>query len=317
MSYVPKYLKPYLYPYHGEFCYTPIFQTRFIAQVMAEGFLPVATQGMLLPKLHNHRCVVRLTPDELHVSKSVRKKCKRFTISINQRLEDVIKGCHEQHGSHCWLYPPLVEAFREMMQAQKVEASVMDEATGKPLPNRSWTVRLYTVEVWNQETGALAGGELGYTVGSIYTSLTGFTKEDSAGSVQLIALGRLLKERGYHLWDLGMDMEYKRGIGSHLMPRATFVSEVHRVRETHGHLVLPSGEQQNCKDVIDRNAPPNQQLNQQQQKQKAKQKAPKAKNKGDNKPATREQSHTPPVAEAEAPIKKRVRKSDSEDELEM
>lgn len=202
MTYVPKYLKPYIYPYHGEYCYTPIFQTRFIAQVMAEGFLPVATQGMLLPKLHTERCVIRL-PNELHVSKSARKKSKKYSITVNQRFQETIDGCQEQHGRNCWLYPPLVAAFREMMKAGKIEASVMDDHTGKPIPGRCWTVRLYTIEVWNLETGALAAGELGYTVGAIYTSLTGYTKEDSAGSVQMAALGRMLIELGFEMWDLG------------------------------------------------------------------------------------------------------------------
>ena len=337
-EYVPDYLRPFLHPYHGEYCYTPIFQARFIAQLMAEGFLPVATSGMLLPKLHVQRSVISL-PDGLHISKSVRKKhAKRFSLTVNTRFDEVIQGCHDQHGSHCWLYPPLVAAFREMFHAGRaMEASAMDPITGRPLPGRTWKVRLYTIEVWNEATGALAGGELGYTVGSIYTSLTGFTKEDSAGSVQLAALGRLLSEQGFQMWDLGMDMEYKQGIGSQAMPRETFVREVHRVRETQGHLVLPANQPaQNCREIIDRNAPPaTQQQHHQQQQQSKKKKTPKQATKpakdnntsttGTSAPAsapveskgsTKAHIHTPPVSGAGAPTKKKVRKSDSQDQLE-
>jgi hypothetical protein len=111
---------------------------------------------------------------------------------------------------------------------------------------------MYSTEVWNEE-GVLVGGELGYTVGSIYTSLTGFFKQNNAGSVQMAALGRLLSQAGFTLWDLGMDMNYKQELGSQLMPRSEFVQEVQRVRVTQGHLVLPTGEDPvNCRTVIDR-----------------------------------------------------------------
>jgi len=325
LNYVPDYLKPFVHPYHGEFCYTPIFQPRFIAQLMAEGFLPVATKGMLLPKLHLQRSVIDL-PHGLHVGKSVRKKSKRFSITLNQQFDQVIEACQQQHGRHCWLYPPLVAAFRDIWEAGHVDAAPLDPTTGLPLAeNVKWTVRFYTVEVWNVETGALAGGEIGYTVGSIYTSLTGFTKEDSAGSVQLAALGRLLSEKGFHMWDLGMDMEYKKGIGSELMPRETFVSEVHRVRQTCGHLVLPVSEPpQNCKDVIDRNNPQAPlaaaaagrvaATNVQKQEPEKKEATPKQAESVTNDTARDSNSpnkeHSPPPSESDVPIKK-IRKSNS------
>lgn len=274
-AYVPAYLKNVIFPCHGDFCQTPVFHYRLIAQLMAEGeikwqshcivrsltedthivvhtlfvlgFLPIATQDVLLPKLHRRRCVIRL-PDGLHVKKSLRKKSKRFSLSVNRAFDSVIQGCHDQHGSACWLYPPLVKAFRELNQAGCMDAMVLPQHTACP-------VRMYSIEVWN-EGGVLAGGELGYTVGSIYTSLTGFFNQDNAGSVQLAALGRLLSQAGFTLWDLGMDMNYKQELGSQLMPRSEFVEEVKRVRVTHGHLVLPTGEDPvNCKTIIDRTQP--------------------------------------------------------------
>ena len=201
------------------------------------GFLPIASDGVLLPKLHAHRCVITL-PGDLHVGKSTRKRSKKFDVTINAAFDRVVEGCRRQHGSQCWLYDPLVEAFKAIMEAGRVDTVVMDT---KAEPSRKIApVRLYSVEVWNATTGNLAGGELGYTVGSIYTSLTGFCAEDSAGSVQLGALGRLLSQLGFSLWDLGMSMAYKTSLGSHLMPRKLFVEHVHRVRDTKGDLVLPS-----------------------------------------------------------------------------
>jgi hypothetical protein len=69
----------------------------------------------------------------------------------------------------------------------------------------------------------------------------------------MAALGRLLCQTGFTLWDLGMDMAYKQELGSQLMPRSEFVQEVKRVRVTYGHLVLPTGgDLINCKTIIDR-----------------------------------------------------------------
>ena len=92
-------------------------------------------------------------------------------------------------------------------------------------------VRLYSIEIWNVESGQLVGGELGYSVGGIYSSLTGYSDEESAGSVQLTALGCLLTRCGFEYWDLGMDLDYKRRLGAQLMPRDEFVANVKRTRE--------------------------------------------------------------------------------------
>lgn len=244
-AYIPDYLKHVVLPYHSDFCQTPCFHPRLIVQLMAEGFLPIATQGVLLPKLHQERCVISL-PHHLHIKKSVGKKSKKFSLSINLCPNQVVQGCHDQH-SNCWLLPPLVAAFTAILAAGGADAVINDKQ------KTSATVRMYSIELWNIETGTLAAGELGYTVGSIFTSLTGFSREDSAGSVQLAALGALLSICGFTTWDLGMAMDYKIELGAQLLPRADFVEEVHRVRSSYSHLVLPTdGSCVNCKTILDR-----------------------------------------------------------------
>jgi hypothetical protein len=145
------------------------------------------------------------------------------------------------------LYPQLVAAFRTIYDATNSTSTTTNtsnynsNAYGGPFsfypttlytnnqssvrtqqqqqqeqPERRVTcpVRFYSIEVWNRASGDLVAGELGYTVGSVYTSLTGFANESSAGSVQLSTLGCLLQCSEDTVWDLGMEMEYKKLLGA-------------------------------------------------------------------------------------------------------
>lgn len=239
--YIPTYLRQLVFPYHGDFCQTPLFHPRLIVQIMAEGFLPIATKGVLLPKLHEERSVIFL-PHQLHLSKSVCKKSNKFQFTINTAFHKVVQGCHDQHD-HCWLYPPLVDAFHAIYKSTDMEAN-LGGGTAKS------RVRVYSIEAWQDNTNLVAG-ELGYTVGSVYTSLTGFSKVDSAGSVQMATLGKVLCEANFTMWDLGMDMDYKRKLGAILLPRSQFVRHVHAERGN--YIALPQTQEAvNCKTIMER-----------------------------------------------------------------
>mmetsp|Transcript_69493 Transcript_69493/g.192323 ORF Transcript_69493/g.192323 Transcript_69493/m.192323 type:complete len:409 (-) Transcript_69493:120-1346(-) len=80
-------------------------------------------------------------------------------------------------------------------------------------------------------------GEIGFSIGRVYTSLSGWTEDQSSdklGFAQLVLLGRWLRQRGYAFWSLGHcyspEMEYKHELGHRVYPRADFLALLRRHR---------------------------------------------------------------------------------------
>jgi Leu/Phe-tRNA-protein transferase len=249
-SYIPSYLQNYVFPCllsdaaDSDFCYTPFVDNpRLVAQLMMEGFLPMAhSNALFLPKLHRQRCLIHPLASQLHISKNSRKKSSHYAITINQAMDAVIAACHAQHGASCWLYPSLVAVFRVLHQATIQSAhgyrtvAPKDAEEAPPI-----AVRFYSIEVWRRpapndasEPRALVAGEIGYAVGRVYTSLTGFSRADSAGSVQLATLGALLCHWQCVCWDLGMSLPYKEQLGGRMVPRDEFLAGLHQWWEPDG-----------------------------------------------------------------------------------
>ena len=223
--------------YRGKFCWSTSFSPNFLAGLIRLGYLPMAEElahgparYILLPKLHQERCILRF--DALHVQRSVRKRAKRFEVSCDTCFERVVTLCKQQHGEN-WLYPPIVEAFKAIATAG---------ATGID------GVRMHSFEVWDKASGALVAGEIGYSLGGCYTSLSGFFNVDSAGSVQCVATARLLQKAGASFWDLGMALEYKQRMGAKCIPRAEFLHEL-SVERQRPAVTLPQ-ERQDCQQFV-------------------------------------------------------------------
>lgn len=224
-EYIPSHLRSFVFHSQDDFYVSRFFDPVLLAHLMYEGFLPIASefrdQCFLLPKLHRQRCIQLLAEGQPeHVPKSVKKRARRYALVLNRDFDAVVAGCHEKHGIP-WLYPPIVEGFRALFNAEDDGIELF--------PGR--IVRFFSVELRDAETGALAAGELGYTVGRSYTSLTGFSRVNGAGTVQLHALGRLLYLSGMKMWDLGMSMAYKMNLGANDVDRDDFLEHLYRWRE--------------------------------------------------------------------------------------
>lgn len=159
---------------------------------------------VFLPKANIRRSCI--APHHMLSNHNTRKRAKRFSFSINKAFERVVEGIHEQHGE-AWIYRPLVRCMAPLV--------------GSHDPQKASIV---SVEVWQNED-ELVAGELGVINGTCYTSMCGFAKVQSSGTVQLAALAGLLYRRGVEMWDLGMEMPYKLSMGAKPLPRRLFYLE--------------------------------------------------------------------------------------------
>ncbi|EDQ85066.1 uncharacterized protein MONBRDRAFT_38996, partial [Monosiga brevicollis MX1] len=161
-----------------EFCWSPCQTPDFLAQLVRAGFLSITTplaprpseKHLLLPKLHFERCVIEPV-QAVKISRSHRKQAKHYRFTVNRSFDEVAEACVRQHGYN-WL--GYVRSTLAELHAQ---------------PRRG--VSCISIEIWNQDD-QLVAGELGTIVGAMYTSMTGFSEESGAGSVQLVALGAYL-----------------------------------------------------------------------------------------------------------------------------
>ncbi|KAJ3121165.1 hypothetical protein HK098_003926 [Nowakowskiella sp. JEL0407] len=197
-----------------EFAYNIQYSPKILAQACYEGYLPMATRQqdieIWLLKLHFNRCIIYPLSD-LHITKNVKKNSKKYFISVDTQFSQCVEKCRAQHDAHseCWLYPKLVAAYERFWNIN-------------PTGGAKFPVSFHSFELWKKvddDRFDLVAGELGYVVGSCYTSLTGFCEESGAGTVQLAATGRILQDLGFTVWDLGMEVKYKYNLGAHLEPR--------------------------------------------------------------------------------------------------
>ena len=141
---------------------------------------------------------------EFHIPHTVLRLMKKnlYEIRIDTAFEPVIRSCASRSdGEPTWITPAIIRAYREFHQA-------------------GWA---HSVEVWNRETGALAGGLYGVSIGGIFAGESMFYRESGASKIALAALGRILHQCGVKLIDTQMVTSVTSLFGAEYYPAAHYL----------------------------------------------------------------------------------------------
>ena len=198
------------------------------------GFIAVGheTEGgndLLLPQLQTSYCV--LDWSAIQLGKSAKKQISKvgnYRLKINHAFALVLERIESFHTGKSWLCSEYKKLCLELNS------------------HGTWTVdgivrraevdfRLCSVELWN-EKDELVAGELGYIAGSVYTALTGFCerkKNMSLGTIQILALAKLLERNGFAFMNMGQppvgnQMVYKHELGGIDLDRPEFIEKWYR-----------------------------------------------------------------------------------------
>lgn len=215
-------LETHLYPdLRQTFYWSDEWHPNLYVALARAGFIAIAHQHpdagcILLPELQRSYAV--LDWEDLHVSRHVRKildseriEREGIELVIGAPRPELVDALAAYHGRRCWLYEP----YRRLLG--RLPTGPRDDFA------------IHGVELRSRTRNELVAGELGYTIGGSYTSLTGFCRRDDPrwrhfGTLQLVLLARRLRDCGFAFWNLGHPhLAYKAALGARVLPRPAFL----------------------------------------------------------------------------------------------
>lgn len=150
------------------------------------------------------RCV--LFPDELHVSRSLRKAARRgdYRLTLDTAFERVIQSCAAPRGGQpgTWISVDMQHAYCRL--------HLLGHA--------------HSVELWRE--GALVGGLYGIALGGVFFGESMFSTQSNASKIAFVHLVEQLKEWGYAMIDCQVYSDHLASLGAREIPRRQFIDKL-------------------------------------------------------------------------------------------
>lgn len=144
--------------------------------------------------------------DRLHVSRSLQKHLKRFTIQVDSCFAQVMKACGDPKRPHGWINLEFIRAYSHL------------HAMG-------WA---HSVEVFFDDE--LVGGVYGVRVGKLFAGESMFHTRTDASKAGLVALVALLDAAGITLFDVQWTTRHLASLGAIDIPRTEYLALLARAQ---------------------------------------------------------------------------------------
>jgi len=145
-----------------------------------------------------------LYPDELHVSRSLRKRIRQgdFQVTFDRAFSDIIQGCADprSYAEGTWITTPMQQAYIKLHE--------MGFA--------------HSVEVWQDEH--LVGGLYGLAIGKLFFGESMFSRATDASKVGFVTLVQRLREQEFALIDCQMTTRHLESFGARSIAREAFAN---------------------------------------------------------------------------------------------
>ena len=106
-----------------------------------------------------------LVPDDLRVSRSLRRSCRRYEVRVDTAFRAVIEACATIPRPHGWLNAAFVDAYERLHRLGQA----------------------HSVETWSDD-GELVGGLYGVSIGGLFAGESMFHHAVDASKVALVTL---------------------------------------------------------------------------------------------------------------------------------
>lgn len=152
-----------------------------------------------------------LIPDELKISRSLRKTIKKnnFRISFDHAFDKVIHECSapRDYTTETWITDEMKEAYIKL----------------------HYSGHAHSVECWQGES--LVGGLYGIAIGQVFFGESMFSRVTDASKTAFVYLVKHLQKWQYQLIDCQVYTEHLESLGAVNIPRADFINHITRYCE--------------------------------------------------------------------------------------
>lgn len=143
-----------------------------------------------------------LNLDELVVSRSLRRSCRRFTVTINKDFASVMTACAllPRHGG--WISAEVINAYRTLHEL-------------------GWA---HSIETWSE--GELVGGLYGVQINGLFAGESMFHTKPDASKVALVALVNALRTTNASLLDVQWKTDHLATLGISEIDQASYLTRL-------------------------------------------------------------------------------------------